>query len=381
MDSLCIHCILVLQNCVSIPKEIIMFIILMMNSDNKKIYCGPKWTIFTINDDVYVCGKKKLIPKKQILNEIKSICYGDSHVVFIKKDKKIIYTCGKNDLNQLGLGDYMNRTTPQQIMFDFKSEIEVIACGISHTAIVTQVGEIYCWGYNLWGQLGLGDNLNCNFPHKLSISHVMSVSCGAYYTIILTKTECFSCGVNYYGQLGLGNNHDQYSMKKINGILNPILISCGSCHTVALTSDGVYSWGLNNHGQLGLGDDKNKHTPKKINLQGTLITLSIMSISCGSYHTTILTKRGELFVCGRNDFGQIGLDHKMNSFKFQKVNLNPNDLVLSIHCSRCLTIITTISGKYYGCGDNSKGKLGLGDTVNRFIFTEIKIPMLEILNQ
>src|SRR5579863_88953 len=101
MNSFCTYCILVLKTYLTIfnsyPKEIIMLIIEMMCS-YPKVYCGPICTAFIINNDIYICGRNKLIPKKQIFNEGKfdSICYGLSHAIFIDKSKKVIYSQSTN---------------------------------------------------------------------------------------------------------------------------------------------------------------------------------------------------------------------------------------------------------------------------------------------
>lgn len=83
----------------------------------------------------------------------------------------------------------------------------------------------------------------------------------------------------------------------------------------------------------------------------------------------ILTKKGELFSCGSNGYGELGLGyetrfsnprHSMKTFKFQKINLN--EFILSVSCNKNITIITTQSGKYYGWG---YGLLGLNAKYRR----------------
>src|SRR5579863_63472 len=198
MESFCIYCILILQNYLTsfylYPKEIIMLIISMMRNDIK-VCCGPECTTFIINGDIYTCDKNNLVPTKQIFNEDKfdSICYGLGHTIFVEKSKRVIYSLGRNNYGQLGLGDYIDRTTPQKITFDFKSIIISVACGHAHTLVITKFGEIYGWGCNCDGQLGLGDTIDRIVPHKLPIEDVKSVSCGRYYTTILTEQgELFS---------------------------------------------------------------------------------------------------------------------------------------------------------------------------------------------
>ena len=78
--------------------------------------------------------------------------------------------------------------------------------------------EVYAWGSNVYRQLGLG---NCtmnryNLPQKLNLRHIKKIICGGNHTIALTHSnEVYSWGWNYYGQLGLGNNLDQNSPQKL----------------------------------------------------------------------------------------------------------------------------------------------------------------------
>ena len=353
-----------------------------MMPHDKKVYSGHNCTSFIIDGDVYTYGEKNLVPRKLIFNEgkISSICHGDYHTILLEKSRKIIYSWGNNHAGVLGLGDHKHWDVPQKIMFDFKSKIMYVACGNDHTMVVTKSNETYGWGYNGYGQLGLGDRKNRKFPHKLPIGNVKSVSCGSFFTIILTEDGCYGCGKNNVGQLGLGNTKDQNSLQKIN-ISNPILISSGKHYTVVLTTDGIYSWGLNGEGQLGLGDNRNRHSPQKINFIDSSSERrteemrehsggsSAIAISCGVDHTMILTKQNELFACGYNSSGQLGVCHSKTRFKFQKINLI--EPIWSVHCGNYHTIIMTKSGKYYGCGNNDYGQLGLGDTKSRTVFTEI----------
>ena len=70
-------------------------------------------------------------------------------------------------------------------------------------------------------------------------------------------------------------------------------IACGGCHTVALTKEGkVYTWGCNSNGQLGHGDNTSRDMPTNVvSLEG----LIIIKISCGYYHTAVVTDKGEIF--------------------------------------------------------------------------------------
>ena len=90
-------------------------------------------------------------------------------------------------------------------------------------------------------------------------------------------------------------------------INDPIIkLAAGSTHSVALTKSGiVYVWGSNKEGQLGLGDEAEEisYTAEKISFEEG----QVKDISCGYYHTAIVTEAGDLYTFGEADGGKLGL--------------------------------------------------------------------------
>lgn len=64
-----------------------------------------------------------------------------------------IWSFGKNQKGELGLSDNLNRNFPQQILLDPQAKITDIAVGASHTVAIGEAEEIYIWGKNENGQL------------------------------------------------------------------------------------------------------------------------------------------------------------------------------------------------------------------------------------
>lgn len=79
----------------------------------------------------------------------------------------------------------------------------------------------------------------------------------------LTGSEVFAWGQNKHGQLGLGYElKKQSSPQLIKSLLGiPFAqITAGGAHSFALTLSGaVFGWGRNKFGQLGLNDDNGKY--------------------------------------------------------------------------------------------------------------------------
>ena len=140
-----------------------------------------------------------------------------------------------------------------------------------------------------------------------------------------------------------------------------------SDYSLILKNDGtLWGCGDNSYGQLGLGDGSNRYTFTQVATN----TDDIKSVYCGTSHTLILKNNGTLWDVGHNGYGQLGLGDTTNRYTFTQVTTNADDIKLVCHGENH-TIILKNDGTLWGCGDNSYGQLGLGDTTNRTTFTQI----------
>lgn len=160
----------------------------------------------------------------------------------------------------------------------FKNKIFKAVCGGLHNLAIDEKGNLYSWGRCEGGQLGLSrqdlDKLNCweegiNTPQ-----------------CIISDDEVADC-------------------------------AAGVAHSVVCTTDGtVYTWGWGNYGQLGLGftgenyetgtgnQASTRYTPTRVDK----ISERIVRVYAGSTFTMFLTDQNELYACGMNDLGQLGID-------------------------------------------------------------------------
>ena len=119
--------------------------------------------------------------------------------------------CISNDGNVYFFGGDYNisvqpKILPPSIIPTLKS-IQAISTGRDHCACLDYYGNVFTFGMNEYGQLGIGlDDLEINAPHPVNLPSCTEVSCGYFFTICLTEVgEVYSFGDNDYGQLGLGN--------------------------------------------------------------------------------------------------------------------------------------------------------------------------------
>ena len=274
-----------------------------------------------------------------------------------------LYVWGNNSNAELGLGDKISRFSPTELNVEFDSNIKTISCGMSHTIVLLESGECYGWGDNGYKQLGIDKFHIISSPQKIDILPQMSsVKCGEYHSIaLITKySKCYVWGSNLCGQLGLGIDVNA-SLPQELGLLDEIIsICCGRFHTIALTKTKTYIWGSNKYGQLGLGDADNKYLPRELTL-----LVGIVSISCGSMYTIALTSCGRLYSWGHNEEGQLGLNDTINRFVPSEICFKHTIKFESIHCGAYHTIAVTSHNRIYVWGNNMNGQLGLGDKHNR----------------
>lgn len=132
-----------------------------------------------------------------------------------------------------------------------------VSAGGSHTCGVNSGGQLYCWGWNGWGQLGDGTTQSHANPTLVAGGLLFrQVSVGDYHTCALTTGNRPYCwGYNGYRALGDGTTiENRLTPVPVAGSRAFRQISAGTYRTCALTTsttNKIYCWGT---GFLGNGD-------------------------------------------------------------------------------------------------------------------------------
>uniref|UniRef100_A0A4W4EVG6 HECT domain-containing protein n=1 Tax=Electrophorus electricus TaxID=8005 RepID=A0A4W4EVG6_ELEEL len=300
---------------------------------------------------------------------VRDVGCGQRHTVFLLGDGTV-YTCGCNDLGQLG--HEKARKKPEQVVALDAQNIIAVSCGESHTLALNDKGQVFAWGQATDGQLGLTNIEDCiRVPRTvkcLSEAHIVQVTCGYRHSLALSrKGQIFSWGQNRYGQLGLGKEGNGVSTPQVIQSLLGIpfaQIAAGGAHSFGLTLSGaVFGWGRNKFGQLGLNDDKDRCFPS---LLKTLRSQKVVYICCGEDHTAALTKEGGVFTFGAGGYGQLGHNTTNHEVNPRKVFELMGNVVTQIVCGRqhSLAFIPS-SGKIDSFGLGGNGQLGTRSTCNR----------------
>ncbi|KYQ53639.1 RCC1 and BTB domain-containing protein 1 [Trachymyrmex zeteki] len=149
-----------------------------------------------------------------------------------------------------------------------------IACGNGHSIAMIESGEVYTW-VRYYAPENNITNITRDVPVQmnsiLAKKKVVHISCGAYFTMIVVENgEVYSWGFNDAGQLGIGNCERQRTPRLVGSLrgiviaidVTSIKVVCGYKHTLALTNEGdLYAWSGNEYGQLGIGNQTNSCEP------------------------------------------------------------------------------------------------------------------------
>jgi alpha-tubulin suppressor-like RCC1 family protein len=149
---------------------------------------------------------------KNINNDVKQVVCGGLHT-FILKTNGTVWGCGYNNYGQLGLGaTSTSYNTFTQATTNINNDVKQIVCGEHHTVILKNDGSIWSCGRNDTGQLGLGSKTDSNKFTKVTANvsnDVKQIACGGLHTFIIKNDgSIWACGYNYHGQLGLDNSYE-----------------------------------------------------------------------------------------------------------------------------------------------------------------------------
>ncbi|KAL1023560.1 hypothetical protein UPYG_G00042400 [Umbra pygmaea] len=294
----------------------------------------------------------------KLKSKILDLSAGKSAVAFIRNDGSLSIARIQEENGK--------RFTRKLKPLKLKVKIQALSCGDSHIVLLTKEGRVI-----------MIDSDNSPRTLKISCNRVTQVACGDQHSVALTQDcQVFTWGHNTSGQLGLGldipTSMTPEPIKTLSGI--PLdQITAGGDQSFALSHSGaVFGWGKNTTGQLGLGDTTNRHGPTQVdclNLKKTVF------ISCGEEHTAVLTKGGVVLTFGSGHFGQLGHNTFEDELQPRVVGELWGAKVTQIACGRHHTLaFVQSSNKIYSFGCGEQGQLGNGVNLNQSVPRPVHLP-------
>eukprot|EP00903_Cladosiphon_okamuranus_P005550 g5526.t1 len=332
---------------------------------------------------------------------VQQVCCGGQHAAVLT-DCGEIFTWGRGGFGRLGHGNREGSESPKRIEALEGIPCVQVACGFAYTAAVTASGELYTWGAGENGRLGLGDVEDRHKPSRVEGLHskVKEVYAGSVHSCVLTREgTVYAFGKHEY--TGHGEHEDVLEPRLIpifsggdgdggreTHLVRQISVGPGGYHTMALTCQGqVYAWGHNRVAQLGIGN----HTTVPRNMEGayflpcpqlveSLVGMNIVKVVAGWGHSAALTVDGQLYVCGRNYQGQLGLgspqgfpqNERGHPFQahFCLVDRLQHLKIRQIACGGEHSVAVAENGEVWSFGAGQKGQLGHG-SINREDFPRL----------
>lgn len=158
-----------------------------------------------------------------------------------------LYCWGMNDRRQLGAGlDVEYVTTPVKV--DTSLVFQDFVVGAQHACGLVSSGDVYCWGANNYGQLGLGDLVDRPSPVKVaSLSNVKKLYAGLRVTCATSGAEVnLHCWGSNGGQMLVPASAATVKITSPTLIVGPLSLSNQHIHDVAIYADhmcyGVARW-------------------------------------------------------------------------------------------------------------------------------------------
>lgn len=251
--------------------------------------------------------------------------------------------------------------------------IKQVAVSCTHTMILSYDNELFTWGSNDHGQLGLGDTSDRVTPQKVESlrgRNIHSVGVGSGFSVICCdRGTILACGDARL--TGLGGQQDITRPTLLDDLLREHVseLVCGSEHCMVLTEEGeLYVWGNGQDGRLGTGKTELVSTPTRI---AAVDGIRVSSCRAGVNASALITEDGQLLAMGSNQFNKLNLAHRQGFFTRERGDnfgdvLTPTLLkafpvrVVDVHLGEFHSGVLLESGEVFFMGRNVNFELGFG---------------------
>lgn len=301
---------------------------------------------------------------------------------------------GDNFFGQLGIGS-TEVVGDDETPFDAAADVELppviaVSAGLNHTCAISEARDLYCWGDNSAGQLGLGHRKTwgdepSEVPQQVELGGPVSeVAAGSSHTcaqLFDGDVRCWGSGA--LGQLGHGDGFEGTvgaGDQPYPAVLDAPPVALGDSmavrqlaagsgdHTCALEAHGgLYCWGAGALGQLGNGVDKAVGIDLVPHENGQVtVGETARFVAPAASHTCALTSTWGVLCFGANGSGQLGLGHEDAIGDDETVELVRIDLdapaVVAVTTSAASSCALSADGTVRCWGEGEGGALGYGST-------------------
>ncbi|CAL8359894.1 unnamed protein product [Lota lota] len=260
---------------------------------------APAWSMETPPEDEGASLRLPLVPGGYIASKppfyrplspqlkVESLALGAEHAVLLS-GSGTVYTWGIGSHGQLGHSGLTPEKEPRPVEALWGVRINSVSTGGWHSACVSAGGDLYVWGWNESGQLGLPSQAMRTSQGQESVKGT-AVPCQEASTATAAEEQ------------KAGESQDVFiSIQAFPALLDITescdvgKVSCGSRHTAAVTTTGdLYTWGWGDYGQLGHGTARSSDEPLCVDFfrqEG----LRVVDVVCGPWNTFAMATKEEV---------------------------------------------------------------------------------------
>ncbi len=290
------------------------------------------------------------------LKNIKAVSAGAKHSLALQTNG-VVWAWGDNKMGQLGVGPnipFSTKPTLVKTLVEDPTSIDVEKKPSSQNVKTFRTGV---------GTTGRGTGV-LKTPKVVPLDNIIAISAGENHNLALDASgQVWAWGANQDGQLGIGHQgRPDYAVKVLGGgdlgsgvLQNVIAIAAGNGHSLAATSSGkTFAWGVGGDGQLGNSSRHSSSLPSLvIDSQGRSLQ-GVVCVSAGLSFSMALTSDSRVFTWG---------DDKANSVintTAQELNFSWDSYPVDIATGTFHSLVLTAKGKVYAWGQSIHGQAGNG---------------------
>eukprot|EP00762_Andalucia_godoyi_P006193 ANDGO_01657.mRNA.1 hypothetical protein len=277
--------------------------------------------------------EKFLLPAGQ---QFAQVACGDAHFLVLMTSGRI-FGAGTGSMGQLGSGMDVSRRNLGPVSAPANVVFRKIACSGKRSFGISDKGELFGWGSNPEGWLGVPLPLpvseaspalqhemafektpkKIEFPPTAKRIHL--IAAGPFHALAVDEAgQVFSWGCGRNGRLGHGDLHPRICPSRIEFFAKLLAtkehehrvreVSCGASHNLVLLNNGdVYSFGCGLSGRLGHGREADENIPRLVAKLMGQVDSKPRRVACGGFHSVIATDSGKIWAWGANDSMQLGI--------------------------------------------------------------------------